>query len=76
MKQVLLKKIVIVMGKSTRSIVLWGGVGIREAPRGGDGVRKFSLSCEMRRGWGKTKSCETGVKTHPPCPIAIFRKQT
>ena len=49
MKQVLLKTIVIVVGKLTRSRVLRGGARLRGAPRGGDEARKFSLSCEARR---------------------------
>ena len=36
MKQVLLKTIVIVMGKLTRSRVLQDGVGLHGAPRGWD----------------------------------------
>ena len=39
-----IKKIVIVMGKLTRSRVLWGGVGLHKALRGRDGVRKLSPS--------------------------------
>ena len=63
MKKVLLKKIVIVVGKLTRSGVLRGRVGIRRAPNEGDGARKFSLSCRARRGWGNKKSCGLGAKT-------------
>ena len=44
MKHVLLKTIVIVVGKLTSSRVLRGGLGLREAPRGEDGARKFFLS--------------------------------
>ena len=53
-KQILLKTIVIVMGKLTRSRVLRGGVGLHGALSGRDGVRKFSLTCGTRQGWGKT----------------------
>ena len=73
-KQVLLKTIVIVAGKLTRSRVLRGGLGLHVALRGGDGARKLSLSCEAGRGWGKTKPCERGRRPHPsdsPRPIAI-----
>ena len=63
MKQVLLKTIVIVVGKLTRSRVLRGGVGLREAPRGGDETRKFSPSCGVSREWGKTKPYGVGAKT-------------
>ena len=48
-KQVLLKIIAIVMGKLTRSRVLWGGAGLCRVPRGGDGAGKFSPYV----GWGK-----------------------
>ena len=37
----ILKIIVIIVGKLTRSGVLWNGARLREAPRSGDGVRKF-----------------------------------
>ena len=50
MKQVLLKIIAIVVGKLTRSRVLWGGVGLCEAPRDGNGARKFFPSCRAGRG--------------------------
>ena len=61
MKQVLLKTIVIVVGKS-RSKVLQDRAGLHRASRGGDGVRKFSLSCRAMQGWSKIKLCRTGVK--------------
>ena len=74
MKHVLLKTIVIVVDKLTRSRVLQGGAGLRGAPLGGDGARKFSLSCEAGWGLGKTKSCGAGAKTPsfrtPPAPHA------
>ena len=63
MKQVLLKNIVIVMGKLTRSRVLWDGAGLCRALRGKNGVNKFSLSCGVRRGWDKTKPFGVGAKT-------------
>ena len=56
------------------SRVLWGRAGLYGAPRGGDGVRKFSPSCGAGRGWGKTIPCGAGTKTPsftPPRPIAI-----
>ena len=62
MKQVLLKTIVIVVGKLIRSRVLWGGVGLRRAPRVEDGARKILPSCGAGRGWGKTKLCGAGMK--------------
>ena len=46
MEHVLLKTIVIVVGKLTRSRVLQGGAGLCGAPRAGDGSKKFSPSCE------------------------------
>ena len=50
MKYVLLRKIVIVVGKLIRSGVLWGGRGFAGASRDGDGARKFFPSC--RAVWG------------------------
>ena len=75
MKYVLLKK-KITVGKSTKSRVLRGGAGLRGAPKGGGGVRKFSPLCGAGRGWMKTKPCGAGAKIPsfgpaPPCPIAI-----
>ena len=63
MKQVLLKIIAIVVGQITRNRVLRDMTGFRGAPRGEDGVRKFSLSCGVRRGWDKTKPFGVGAKT-------------
>ena len=62
-KQVLLKTIVIVVSKLTRSRVLRGGVGLRGALRGGDGVRKFFPSCKVGQKWDKIKPCRAGAKT-------------
>jgi len=39
------------------------GMRLREAPRGGDGARKFFPSCGAGQEWYKTKLCEVGVKT-------------
>ena len=50
MKQVLLKTIVIVVGKLIKSRVLRDGMGLCEAPRGGDEVKKNFLSCGAGRG--------------------------
>ena len=50
------------MGKSTKSRVLRGGAGLRGAPKGGGGVRKFSPLCGAGRGWVKTKPCGAGAK--------------
>ena len=63
-----MKTIVIVVGKLTRSRILWGGVGwggagLCKAPKGRDEARKFSPSCGARRGWGKIKPCGVGAKT-------------
>ena len=71
MKEVLLKKIVIVVGKLTRSGVLWGGEGrgFAGASRDGDGARKFFPSCGGKQEWGKTKLCETRAKTPSFDPI-------
>ena len=63
MKHVLLKTIVIVVGKLTRSRVLRGRAVFCGASRGRDRARKFSPSCEAGRGWGKKKSCKAGAKT-------------
>ena len=63
MKQVLLKTIVIVVGKLTRSRILWCGAGLCKAPKGRDEARKSSPSCGARRGWGKIKPCGVGAKT-------------
>ena len=62
-----MKKIVIVEGKLTKSRVLQGGARICGAPRGGDGVEKFSLSCGAGAG-AKTPS----FKPAPPRPIVIL----
>ena len=62
------------MGKLIKSRVLRDRAGLRRAPKGGDGVRKFPPSCRAERVWGKTKLCEAGATTHPlapPHPIAI-----
>ena len=61
MKRVLLKTIVIVVGKS-RSKVLQDRVGLHMASRGGDGVRKFSPSCRAMQRWSKIKPCQVRVK--------------
>ena len=47
-----IKKIVLIVGQinKKKSFTGWGGVGLRGTPRGGDGVRKFSLSCGAGRG--------------------------
>ena len=78
MKQVLLKKVVIIVDKLTKSRVLRGGAGIRRALRGRDGATKFSPSCRAGRRWGKTKSCGAKAKTpsfgpaSPPLPSVIY----
>ena len=51
------------MGKLIRIRVLRDGTGLRKDPKGGDGIRKFSLSCRVGRKWGKTKLCGAGTKT-------------
>ena len=38
-------------------------MGLRGAPRDGDGVRKYSPSCGVGRGWGKIKPCGAGMQT-------------
>ena len=62
MKQILLKIIVIIVDKLTRSRVLRDGARLCKAPRSGDEVRKFSPSCGVERGWGKIKPYGAGVK--------------
>ena len=48
------------MVKSTKSSILQGETGLREAPKGKDGARKFFPAC--RAGWrrGKTKLYKVG----------------
>ena len=50
MKQVLLKTIVIVVGKLTKSRVLRDEIGLCRAPRGGDEVKKKFLVMLDRAG--------------------------
>ena len=45
-----------------KSIVLRDETGLLMALRGGDGIRKFSLSCGAGQRWSKTKSCRPGTK--------------
>ena len=71
MKQVLLKTIVIVVGKS-RSKVLQDRAGLHRASRVEDGVRKFSPSCRVMQGWSKIKPCRAGVKILSFSPIVIL----
>ena len=62
MKQVLLKTIVIIVGKLTRNRVLRCETGFREALKGGDGVRQYHVG--------------QGGKPHPlgpPRPIVILK---
>ena len=73
------EKIVIVVGKSTRSIVLQSGARLCRAPRGGDGVGKFSPSCGAGRGGDGTRQYHTGRgrRPHPsapPRPLAIPKR--
>ena len=71
MKYVLLRKIVIVVGKLTRSGVLWGGEGrgFAGASRDGDGARKFFPPCRAVWGSEKTKLCGGGDEK----PILFLR---
>ena len=58
------------MGKLIRSRILRDKVGLRGAPRGGDGTIKFFLGRE----WSKAKPCKMGANTPlsaSPHPIAI-----
>ena len=80
MKQVLLKKVVIIVDKLTKSRVLRGGVGIHRALRGRDGATKFSPSCGARRGGDgarqnlavrRQKSPSFGPAS-PPLPSVIY----
>ena len=63
MKQASLKKLYQLQGKLTKSRVLQGGAGLYGAPRGEDGVRKYSPSCGVGRGLDKTKPCGAVMKT-------------
>ena len=72
MKYVLLKKIVIVVGKLIRSRVLQGGVGFHGALKGGDRARNFFLSCGVGRGWDKTKQCGSRAKTSSFGPALAY----
>ena len=65
-KQVLLKKNVIVVGKLIRSRVLRSGSEICEAPRGGDGARKFFQSCGMGRAGDGVRQKPYGVGAKTP----------
>ena len=69
MKQGLLKKIVIVVGKLIRSRVLRGGARLRGALRGEDGARKFSTSCKAGRGEDGVRQNLAGRGRKPP-PLA------
>ena len=77
MKYVLLKnKNLITVGKLTKSRFLRGGARHRTAPKGRDGVRKFSLSCGAGRGGDGGRQNHAGWerRSHPstlPRPIAI-----
>ena len=62
------KKFLLAVGKLIKSRVLQDRAGLRRAPKGGDGVRKFPPSCRAERVWGKTKLCEAGATTHPLAP--------
>ena len=66
-------KFVIVVGKLTRSRVLWDRAGLRETPKGEDGARKFSPSCGAGQGWGKTKPCLGGGGEGGKDPILWIR---
>ena len=49
-----IKKIVLVVGQiNKKNRILRGGAGLRGAPRGGDGVKKYSPSYGAGRGWGE-----------------------
>ena len=70
------EKIVIVVGKSTRSIVLQSGARLCRAPRGGDGVKTISLSCGAGQGGNVARQnhAKLGWRPHPLAslfPIAI-----
>ena len=69
-----IKKIVLVVGKLTKSRVLRGEMGFRGTPRDGDGVRKFSPSCKAARDGTRQNYARRGRRPNPstlPRPIAI-----
>ena len=55
-----IKKKLKTVGKLTKNRLLWDGAVLREAPKDGDKVRKFSH--HARQGWDKTKPCGVGAK--------------
>ena len=64
------KKIVIVVGKLTRSRVLLGGMGLHGGPRGEDWAGKFFPSCGAGRGRDGLRQNHVGWgrKPHPSDP--------
>ena len=71
-----IKKIIITLGKLTKTRVLRDGAGLCRASRGENKARKFFPSCGVGRGWGKKKPCGAGAgrRSHPstpPRPITI-----
>ena len=69
-----IKKIVLVVGKLTKSRVLRGEMGFRGTPRGRDGVRKFSPSCKVVEDGTRQNYAWQERRPNPsalPRPIAI-----
>ena len=69
-----IKKIVLVVGKLTKSRVLRGEMGFCGTPRGGDGVRKFSPSCKVAGDGTRQNYARRGRRPNPsalPRPIAV-----
>ena len=58
-----IKKYILKLWENQQRVEFYrGGAGLRRAPKGGNRARKFSPSCGVGQGWGKTKSCEVRVK--------------
>ena len=74
MKHVLLKTIVIVVGKLTRNRVLWGGVGFCRTPRGKKNFPIMQGGARQGGNWVRQNHVGQGRRSHPsdlPYPIPI-----
>ena len=74
MKHVLLKTIVIVVGKLTRNRVLWGRVGFCRTPRGKKNFPIMQGGARQGGDWVRQNHVGQGQRSHPsdlPYPIPI-----
>ena len=69
MKQVLLKKVVIIVGKLTKSRVLQGGAGIRRALRAGMGQQNFPHHAGRGEDGARQNLVRRRQKPHPSDPL-------